>query len=58
LLGARTTLFSGAKVDAFTRPRDDGLSCRLHGLPRFVTVHGGAYFFLPGLAALRYIASD
>ena len=58
LLGARTTLFSGAAVDAFTRPRDDGLPCRMHGLPQFVTVHGGAYFFMPGLAALRYIASD
>jgi len=29
---------------------------RIAGLPRFVTVHGGAYFFLPGLRALRYIA--
>jgi Dyp-type peroxidase family len=30
---------------------------RLTGLPRFVTVRGGAYFFLPGLRALRYLAS-
>jgi Dyp-type peroxidase family len=30
---------------------------RLTGLPRFVTVLGGAYFFLPGLKALRYLAS-
>ena len=29
---------------------------RLHGLPNFVTVRGGAYFFLPGKAALRYLA--
>lgn len=28
----------------------------LAGLPRFVTVRGGAYFFMPGLAALRYMA--
>jgi Dyp-type peroxidase family len=27
------------------------------GLPQFVHVRGGAYFFLPGLAALRYLAS-
>ncbi len=29
---------------------------RLIGLPRFVTMRGGGYFFLPGLAALRYLA--
>ena len=28
-----------------------------HGLPQFVTVKGGAYFFMPGLAALKWIAS-
>ena len=27
---------------------------RHHDLPRFVQVRGGAYFFLPGLAALRH----
>ena len=30
---------------------------RLTGLPRFVTVRGGGYFFLPGLRALRYLVS-
>ena len=30
---------------------------RLTGLPQFVTVRGGAYFFLPGLRAIRYLAS-
>lgn len=30
---------------------------RIHGLRRFVTVKGGAYFFLPGIAALKYLAS-
>ena len=30
---------------------------RVGGLPSFVTVRGGAYFFLPGLRALRYLAS-
>jgi Dyp-type peroxidase family len=29
---------------------------RCTGLPRFVTVTGGAYFFLPGMRALRYLA--
>jgi hypothetical protein len=31
---------------------------RYAGLPQFVHVHGGAYFFMPGLAALRYLARD
>ena len=29
---------------------------RLHGLPRFVTVRGGAYFFLPSVRALKFLA--
>jgi Dyp-type peroxidase family len=29
---------------------------RYHGLPQFVRTRGGAYFFLPGLSALRYLA--
>jgi Dyp-type peroxidase family len=30
---------------------------RITGLPAFTTVRGGAYFFLPGLEALRYLAA-
>jgi Dyp-type peroxidase family len=30
---------------------------KITGLPAFTTVKGGAYFFLPGLKALRYLAS-
>ena len=30
---------------------------KITGLPAFTTVKGGAYFFLPGLNALRYLAS-
>jgi Dyp-type peroxidase family len=30
---------------------------RLTGLPSFVTVTGGAYFFLPGIRATRYLAT-
>lgn len=29
---------------------------KLHGLPRFVRVRGGAYLFLPGIRALRYLS--
>jgi Dyp-type peroxidase family len=30
---------------------------RYRDLPRFVSVRGGAYFFLPGIRALRYLAN-
>ena len=30
---------------------------KITGLPAFTTVRGGAYFFLPGLAALQYLAT-
>src|SRR5215211_1136819 len=30
---------------------------RITGLPAFTTVRGGAYFFLPGIKALRYLAA-
>ena len=39
-----------------TQPRDAGPAHVVTGLPRFVTVRGGAYFFLPSLRALRYLA--
>jgi Dyp-type peroxidase family len=40
----------------FTIPRKP-VRRRLHGLPRFVTVRGGEYCFLPGLRALRWLAA-
>jgi len=39
----------------FTIPTD-GVRERVTNVPRFVSVKGGAYFFLPGLVALRYLA--
>ncbi len=30
---------------------------KLKGLPAFTTIRGGAYFFLPGLRALRFLAA-
>jgi len=35
----------------------DPLRTRVHGLRRFVTVKGGAYFFMPSINALRHLAS-
>jgi deferrochelatase/peroxidase EfeB len=55
LTGSREP-YGGVRTDAFTRPREAGPNTRYEGLPRFVQVVGGGYFFLPGLRALKYIA--
>lgn len=56
LLGNREPLLNGPPTDHFALPRADGPAQCLEGLPQFVTVRGGAYFFMPGIRALRYIA--
>jgi deferrochelatase/peroxidase EfeB len=56
LLGNREPIPGCPVTSDFNMPRESGLRRRIQGLPRFVTVRGGAYFFLPGLRALRYIA--
>jgi Dyp-type peroxidase family len=38
--------------------RHDGLRTRITGIPEFVKVKGGAYFFIPGLRALRFLANS
>ncbi|MGF1477120.1 MAG: Dyp-type peroxidase [Geminicoccaceae bacterium] len=58
LLGEREPLITGEPTDRFTMPQPSGPPRRIEGLPPFVTVRGGAYFFLPGLRALRFIASE
>jgi deferrochelatase/peroxidase EfeB len=45
------------RTDSFTRPDAEPALRRATGVPQFVTVKGGAYFFMPGLTALRWIAS-
>jgi hypothetical protein len=45
-------------TDSFSRPAAP-VQCRhARGLPQFVYVRGGAYFFLPGRTALKWITSD
>jgi Dyp-type peroxidase family len=48
---------ANAKSDAIFTVQADPLRTRVHNLERFVTVKGGAYFFLPSIRALRYLAS-
>jgi len=45
------------RTDGFTRPGAEPQRRRSAGVPQFVTVKGGAYFFMPGLRALKWIAS-
>ena len=57
LLGTRLATPDGMPTDGFSIPQAQGADRKLTGLPQFVTVRGGAYFFLPGIRALRYLAS-
>jgi Dyp-type peroxidase family len=57
LLGTRQPIPGCPVTDTFTMQTENGLPRRVTGLPQFVTVRGGAYFFLPSLRAIRYIAS-
>jgi deferrochelatase/peroxidase EfeB len=57
LVGTRDPVPGCPATNAFTIPRSGGLAQRVTGLPQFVTVRGGEYFFLPGLSALRYLAA-
>jgi deferrochelatase/peroxidase EfeB len=56
LTAARNPLSDETATDHFTIPKLTGVPDDLRGLPQFVTVRGGAYFFLPGIRALRFIA--
>lgn len=46
----------GGRGGTFTMPATP-VRVRVTGLPSFVTVRGGAYFFLPGIAAIRYLGA-
>jgi deferrochelatase/peroxidase EfeB len=56
LLGNRTRIGDGLPTDNFTIPREGGVRRCIAGLPQFITVRGGEYFFLPGIRALRYFS--
>lgn len=58
LLGNREPLLSGEASDRFTMPQADAPARCLKNLPQFVSVRGGAYFFMPGISALRFIAGE
>ena len=55
LLGNRCPVNGLAHVDTFSIPHPTSANQRIDGLPQFVTVVGGAYFFLPGIRALQFL---
>ena len=55
LLGNREPI-AGCPASEFSLPVAGTVRQQLQDVPRFTTVRGGAYFFLPGLRALRYLA--
>jgi deferrochelatase/peroxidase EfeB len=56
LLGNRAAVGDCPVTGNFSIARDGKVARRLTGIPQFVTVRGGTYFFLPSLRALRYFA--
>ena len=58
LLGNRHPIVGCPVTANFTIPGEGTLRRRVSNLQQFVTVRGGAYFFLPSLRALRYLAGS
>ncbi|HEY5704885.1 MAG TPA: hypothetical protein VIS96_04860 [Terrimicrobiaceae bacterium] len=58
LLGNRAPIRGCPVTSDFNIPQEGGLRRRVSGLEQFVTVQGGAYFFLPSIRALRYFAGS
>jgi deferrochelatase/peroxidase EfeB len=56
LLGNRKPIPGCPHTDTFSVPQEAGLRDRIRDVPQFITVRGGAYFFLPSIRALRYFA--
>jgi deferrochelatase/peroxidase EfeB len=58
LIGTREPRPGCPVTDSFVVQNDGRVRMRVSALPQFVTVRGGAYFFLPGLRALSYLAKQ
>jgi deferrochelatase/peroxidase EfeB len=57
LLGNREPIPGCRFTNTFSLPQETGPRTRIMNVPKFVTVRGGAYFFLPSLSALRYFST-
>lgn len=56
ITGHRQPRLSGTSADSFMHTDEQQLPHKIPELPQFVTVCGGAYFFLPGLRAIQFLA--
>ncbi len=56
LLGNRAAVGDCPVTGNFSIQREGKMARRLSSVPQFITVRGGAYFFMPSVRALRYIA--
>ena len=57
LLGDRLPFPGEQRTDGFRQPQAAGPCREIEALPQFIRLRGGAYFFLPGLRALKFIAT-
>mgnify|MGYP006899562873 FL=1 len=57
VIGVREPLSDGTSTNHFRSVEASGVTREYRQLPEFVNVLGGGYFFMPGIAALRYLAS-
>jgi deferrochelatase/peroxidase EfeB len=58
LLGNRAPVPGCPVTSDFNMQREGGLRERVSGVPQFIKVRGGAYFFMPGIRALRYFGQE
>ena len=57
LLGNRQPIANAQSTDSFLLAQESGLARRITSVPQFIAVRGGAYFFLPGIRALKFLAT-
>jgi deferrochelatase/peroxidase EfeB len=55
LLGNREPVSGCPFTDTFSIPQEGKVRKQLTQMPQFVTLRGGAYFFMPGIKALKYL---
>jgi deferrochelatase/peroxidase EfeB len=55
LLGNRAPVSGSSFTNTFSVPQSGGVRRRIMEVPQFITIRGGAYFFMPGISALRYL---